>query len=186
LWEEVRPENLQAASCFDLLMATGRDYAREQAVEKHLMTLQTLAICCRFVPYVFDIGLWRGAIKRREHGGLSFFERLSIDFIDSVNGDAPLVELEKHYDVKTSQVVTYVTAFGRVRGVKVAKDVYLKCAKESCKLSAADFGVFESSPHVANLADRHELFWFDRIFLDAYAELNHGAADPQTSKWVAR
>jgi hypothetical protein len=157
-------------------MATARDYAREQSVEKHLMTLQTLAICCRFVPYVFDIGLRRGAIKRREHGGLSFFERLSIDFIDGVNGDAPRVELEKHDDVKTSQLVTYVAAFGRVRGVKVAKDVYLKCTKETCQLSAADFGAFASAPYVANLADRHELIWFDRKFLDAYAELNHGAA----------
>jgi hypothetical protein len=28
----------------------------------------------------------------------------------------------------------------------------------------------------ANLSVGHELFWFDRKFLDAYAELNHGAA----------
>jgi len=176
LWEEVRPENLKAASRFDLLMGTARDYAREKAVEKHLMTLQTLAICCRFVPSIYDVGLRSGAIKQGKHGGLSFFERFSIDFIDGVNSDASRVELEKHYCVETSQLVTYVTAFGHVRGVKVAKDVYLKCTNEMCQLSAADFGAFASSPRVANLSDGHELFWFDRKFLDAYAELNHGAA----------
>jgi hypothetical protein len=179
LWEEVRPENLKAASRFDLLMGTARDYAREKAVEKHLMTLQTLAICCRFVPSIYDVGLRSGAIKQPDYDGLSLFERLSIDFIDGENGDAPRVELEEHYDVETSQLVTYVTAFGHVRGVKVAKDVSLKCTNKKykkCQLSAADFGAFASSPRVANLADGHELFWFDRKFLDAYAELNHGAA----------
>ena len=140
------------------------------------MTLQTLAICCRFVPSIFDVGLRSDAIKPRDYGGLSLFERLSIDFIDGENGDATCVELEEHYYVETSQLVTYVTAFGHVRDVKVAKDVYLKCTKEMCQLSAADFGAFASSPIEANLADRHEVFWFDRKFLDAYAELNHGAA----------
>ena len=140
------------------------------------MTLQTLAICCRFVPSVFDVGRRSRAIEAGDCDGLSFFERLSFDFIDGENGDARRVELEEHYHVETSQVVTYVTAFGHVRGVKVAKDVYLKCTKEACQLSAADFGAFASSPIEANLADRHEVFWFDKKFLDAYAELNHGAA----------
>jgi len=142
------------------------------------MTLQTLAICCRFVPSIFDVGHRSQAIKQQpDYDGLSLFERLSIDFIDGEKGDAPRVELlEEHYDVKTSQLVTYVTAFGHVRGVKVAKDVYLKCTNETCQLSAADFGAFASSPMEANLSVGHELFWFDRKFLDAYAELNHGAA----------
>ena len=140
------------------------------------MTLQTLAICCRFVPSVFDVGRRSRAIEAGDCDGLSFFERLSFDFIDGENGDARRVELEEHYNVETSQVVTYVTAFGHVRGVKVAKDVYLKCTKEACQLSAADFGAFASSPIEANLADRHEVFWLDKKFLDAYAELNHGAA----------
>jgi hypothetical protein len=122
-----RPENLKAASRFDLLIANARDVAREEAVKKHLMTLQTLAICCRFVPSIFDVGLRSQAMKQPDYDGLSLFERLSIDFIDGENGDAPRVELEEHYVVKTSQLVTYVTAFGHVRGVKVAKDVYLKC-----------------------------------------------------------
>jgi hypothetical protein len=54
--------------------------------------------------------------------------------------------------------------------------VFLHCTKETIELTAADFGAFASSPLEANVCDAFRWIWFDRKYLDAYAELNHGAA----------
>lgn len=99
-WAAERPSNLQAAAWFDSFLTESTAYALKGAVEKHLQTLQTLAICTRFLPQVLEIGMMKKLIPSTDdEDGVSQAEEL---FKRIVDGE---LELENYF----------ISSFGRRR-----------------------------------------------------------------------